>query len=92
MRILAALPLAALALLAGCSTGEPAAPVDGNTPAPLPEKQEQLGGSAAQSAQFTYWRKVPGTNLHEPYITDRPLTREERDKLGIVPPAHEAAK
>lgn len=92
MRYIAILPLAALALIAGCSTGQEARVEDKPVARPIPENQPQVGGSLAQTAQFTYWRKVPGTNLHEPYTTDRPLTKEEQEKLGIVPPAHEAAK
>lgn len=92
MRYLVILPLAALTLMAGCASGPAEARVDDKPAArPIPENQPQAGGSLAQTAQFTYWKKVPGTNLHEPYITDTPLTKEEQEKLGIVPPAHEAA-
>lgn len=83
------LPLAAGALLlAGCSAtrmdatasavgGTVAHPVNAvvNGVAPLPQER-----------QYTYWKKTPGTNLHEPYVTDHPLSAEEQKQLGIIPP------
>lgn len=87
----ALLPFAAAALLAGCSSpsvdatasavgGAIAKPFNAvvNNTAPLP-----------QDTTYTYWRKVPGTNLHEPYTSDHPLTRDEQEKLGILPPPAE---
>lgn len=84
------IPLAALAALfaAGCSsqsvdtTAEAiaspiTAPVNAavNNTMPLP-----------QNAQYTYWRRLPDTNLYEPYTSDHPLTKTEQENLGIVPP------
>lgn len=83
------LPLALLPVLSGCSDGSAGraaeaiaspvtAPINAavNNTAPLP-----------QESQYTYWRKQPGTNLVEPYVTDHPLSEAEKQELGILPPA-----
>jgi len=92
-RLAALLVPAAGLILAACSAGSAertaeaiASPITAptnaliNNTAPLP-----------QEAQYTYWRRQPGTNLFEPYVSDHPLSAEEQDKLGIVP-ASQAAK
>ena len=86
------LPLAAFAtsalILAGCSTttmdatasavGETIShPVNAavNGVAPLPQETE-----------YTYWRKIPGTNVYESIKLDHRPDHDEMIRLGIIPP------
>ena len=71
-------PLVLLALAAaGCSqSGNDPASKAVNATMPLP-----------QEAQYTYWKRVPGTNTYEEVRSDHALSAEEKQKLGIEDPA-----
>lgn len=37
-----------------------------------------------QEAQYTYWKRVPGTNTYEQLTTDHALSADEKAQHGIV--------
>lgn len=67
-------------LLAGCGSASdaPTDPVSAAANAALPLPRQ---------SQYTYWRRIEGTKLYEAFTSDHPLTAEEQQKLGIVPPS-----